>query len=190
MTSKQVLRQITFDPIFADFLDDYRFQKVRESAKMQLAIWYTSLPQVIPRMSESSVYHCSPIYRQPVYLPFYSFVTFNCLPVYRRPVSLCLLTADLSTFYLSFYSFVSANCLPVYHLSTYMYVHWLQQTCLPYTCLSIPLYLPTAYRWPVHLWPLTTADLSNVYPFLHLPTAYLSTADLPTYVLDHRRPVY
>ena len=50
---KQVLRQANFVPIFADF-----FLMI----KMRLAIWHASSPQVIPRMSESSVYRCSPIY--------------------------------------------------------------------------------------------------------------------------------
>ena len=59
MTAKQVLRQVNFVLIFADFWDDYRFQKVRESARMRLAK-FVSLPLVILHMSKSSVYRCSP----------------------------------------------------------------------------------------------------------------------------------
>ena len=153
-------------------------------------------------MSESSVYHCSLIYRQPVYLPFYSFVPFNCLPVYRRPVSLCLLTtADLSTVYLSFYSFVSANFLPVF---LFLCICQLPTTCQP-TCMSTDYSRPV-YRLPVFLYlciyllptclPLTCPPMATDYcrpvqhlPIsLHLPPAYrrpaylcpLTTADLST----------
>ena len=60
MAAKQVLRQVNFVPIFADYWDDYRLEKVSESAKLQLTIRYASSPEVMPKMSEKSVYRCSP----------------------------------------------------------------------------------------------------------------------------------
>ena len=61
------------------------------------------------------------------------------------------------------------------------YVHGLPPTCLPSTCLSIPLYLPNAY--------LSTADLSTYVHWLPptcLPSPYsfASAKCLPVY----RRP--
>ena len=129
-----------------------------------------------------------------------------------------LSNADLSTVNLSFYCFVSANCLPVYHrpgyrLPVFLFLCICQLSiCLPPTCP--PMF--TDYRLPVYRLPvflflcicqlptclpptcpnmsthyLSTPDLSTAtcLPIpMHLPTAYLSTADLPTYV--HRLPVY
>ena len=107
-----------------------------------------------------------------------------------------LSTADLSTVYLSFYSFVSANCLlSIADLSTY--VHWLPPTCLPSTCLSkcfVSANCLPVHRRTVHPCSLTirlppTFLPSTCLPIpLHQPIAYLSTADLPTYV--HWLPDY
>ena len=118
---------------------------------------------------------CLPPTCQPVHLPYnqYAGIVY-CQPVLRLPFFLFLYICQLPT------------CLSTADLSTY--IHWLPPTCLLLTCLSIPLYLPTAYLSTTDLstyvqWlPPTCLSLTCLSIPLYLPTAYLSTADLSIYV--------
>ena len=76
MTTKQVLRQVNFVPIFADFW------RITGSRNVAGDMRYANSPQIIQRMSKSWVYRCSPtsrcsrfliLYHHPSLRPFLVF---------------------------------------------------------------------------------------------------------------------
>ena len=98
-----------------------------------------------------------------------------------------LSTANLPTVYLSFYL---PLYLPTAYLSTAdlsIYVHWLPQTCLLSTYLSIPLYLPTAFLSTSTCQPMSTDYRRPVY---RLPIfLFLCICQLPTYLPPTCQPM-
>ena len=58
MVAKQVLRQVNFVPIFADFWDNYRFQNLSLRIRWQYDMLVRQFlhQSQLPRTSESSVY--------------------------------------------------------------------------------------------------------------------------------------
>ena len=115
-------------------------------------VYCLPIPMHLPTAYLSTVNLPTDYHRPTVYLSFYYFVSANCLPVYRRPVHLGSLT--------------TADLSTIY-LSSYLFA---SANCLP------------VYRWPAHWLPPTCLPSICLPSPFHLPTAYLSTADLPTYV--------
>ena len=95
-----------------------------------------------------------------------------------------LLNADLSSVYCRPNTTHSVDyCRPVYRRPVFLLLCICQlPTCLPPTCAP----MSTDYRRPVHLCPLTIADLSFYY---FVSTNCLSPT-CPYMFTDYRRPVY